>query len=439
MASVLHGLAATLARTSSACHGNIWRCQPSSHSLNLVVQGIQGRQTVARTPVQLTVCRNVSFVGKVTADDLWGGVYGVSNAGRKRGRGKRARKKTDLNRGQIIGVGKNNMVWPGLNAPVIKGKEVVNIKQLPPDPERESRMMEMRDRGSQFRSFKVPALQRGWTGAKFPGTSVGPPDPVGDYKFEGFDSRVLEFKLVTNMTGNLGRKQRFSSFVVTGNKNGLAGFALAKAPNAKASLRKAKNMAAQRLRYIERYDNHTVFHNFYSKEKQTAVFVYKAAKGSGLTCHRAVKTICEVIGIQDMSAKVEGSTTNVQNLTKAFFAGLQRQETHQELADRVKLNVVEFRPDMDNIPLVVARPQDGKTREVGVKEEGFNFEHLYYGGKVPLYRPKAPPFYTKFKSWHIKNRYLVKMRNQRHAQLERLALGIEPSYEEKKRRARALR
>ena len=25
------------------------------------------------------------------------------------------------------------------------------------------------------------------------------------------------------MTGNLGRKQRFSSFVVTGNKNGLAG------------------------------------------------------------------------------------------------------------------------------------------------------------------------------------------------------------------------
>lgn len=42
----------------------------------------------------------------VTADELWGGVYGVSNAGRKRGRGKRGRKRMDLNRGQIIGVGK---------------------------------------------------------------------------------------------------------------------------------------------------------------------------------------------------------------------------------------------------------------------------------------------------------------------------------------------
>jgi len=33
----------------------------------------------------------------------------------------------------------------------------------------------------------------------------------------------FQFKLVTNMTGNLGRKQRFSAFVITGNKNGLAG------------------------------------------------------------------------------------------------------------------------------------------------------------------------------------------------------------------------
>ena len=37
-----------------------------------------------------------------------------------------------------------------------------------------------------------------------------------------------QFRLVTNMTGNLGRKQRFTAFVVTGNKNGLAGISLVK-------------------------------------------------------------------------------------------------------------------------------------------------------------------------------------------------------------------
>ena len=43
----------------------------------------------------------------VGADQLWEGVVAVSNAGRKRGRGKRVGRKkiTDLNRGQMIGTG----------------------------------------------------------------------------------------------------------------------------------------------------------------------------------------------------------------------------------------------------------------------------------------------------------------------------------------------
>lgn len=44
----------------------------------------------------------------VPAEKLWKGVTGVSNAGKKRGRGKGAGRKIakNLNRGQIIGVGK---------------------------------------------------------------------------------------------------------------------------------------------------------------------------------------------------------------------------------------------------------------------------------------------------------------------------------------------
>lgn len=44
----------------------------------------------------------------VPAEDLWKGVTSVSNAGKKRGRGKGVGKKTakNLNRGQVIGVGK---------------------------------------------------------------------------------------------------------------------------------------------------------------------------------------------------------------------------------------------------------------------------------------------------------------------------------------------
>ena len=59
------------------------------------------------------------------------------------------------------------------------------------------------------------------------------------------------------MSGNLGRTRRASAFVISGNQNGLAGFALAKAQMGQQALRKAKNRCAKKLIYVERYNEHT--------------------------------------------------------------------------------------------------------------------------------------------------------------------------------------
>lgn len=126
------------------------------------------------------------------------------------------------------------------------------------------------------------------------------------------------------MKANSGRYRRISVVAVTGNKNGLAGFALGKAADSKAALRRAKNRAGQKLMYIERYNNHTVYHDFFTQFCNTRIFVEKRPEGYGLKCHRAIKTICEMIGITDLYAKVEGSH-NLQNLVKAFFLGLLKQ------------------------------------------------------------------------------------------------------------------
>lgn len=48
--------------------------------------------------------------------------------------------------------------------------------------------------------------------------------------------------------------------------------------------------------------------------------------GYGLRCHRAIITICRLIGIKDMYAKVSGSL-NMLNLTRGLFHGLSRQVT----------------------------------------------------------------------------------------------------------------
>ncbi|XP_018324337.1 28S ribosomal protein S5, mitochondrial [Agrilus planipennis] len=344
--------------------------------------------------------RNTSFFNKLPADHLWKGITSVSNAGKKRGRGKTLARKKDLNRGQVLGLGKANMLWPGLSAPIIRGKELVERQQLPEDPEREKKLIQLRDKMGALKSYKLSPLERGWSGNKMPGRSIGPPDPIGEDKFEGFDTKVIEFKIVFNMKGNFGRKRRQSTFVVTGNKNGLAGFATGKAIDPKAALRKAKNRAGQKLMHIDIFRGHTVNHDFFTQFGATKIYVSQKPEGYGLVCHRAIKTVCEVIGIKNLYAKVEGST-NVQHIVKAFFLGLLRQKTHQEIANDKQLHLVEFSKDNEYYPKVLASPTVCRKADEIRHHEVMDFTQYCYDGRIVLKRKKFPIFYTKHKSWEV--------------------------------------
>lgn len=79
--------------------------------------------------------------------------------------------------------GRANILWPGLNSPIIKGREVLKRIQLPPDPKRNEEIIKLRDQMSRIRYTANPPLLRGWSGSRFPGQSVGPPDPVADCRF----------------------------------------------------------------------------------------------------------------------------------------------------------------------------------------------------------------------------------------------------------------
>lgn len=53
-------------------------------------------------------------------------------------------------------------------------------------------------------------------------------------------------------------------------------------------------------------------------------FFFFPLPGYGLRCHRAIITICKLIGIKDMYAKVSGSK-NLINITRALFKALTQQ------------------------------------------------------------------------------------------------------------------
>lgn len=80
----------------------------------------------------------------------------------------------------LLFIGVDNIVWPGLNAPIIKGRDLIKRTQLPPDTERQARLIKLRDSMGTFRLLRLLPTERGWSGNKMPGRSIGPPDPINE-------------------------------------------------------------------------------------------------------------------------------------------------------------------------------------------------------------------------------------------------------------------
>ena len=180
-----------------------------------------------------------------------------------------------------------------------------------------------------------------------------------------------------------------------------------------AGLRKAVNKAGLRLMYVERYEDRTVYHDFFTQYGKTKIIVRQQPPGHGVsnyqhdnllsssvllfqvTAHRAIQAICQMAGIKDLYAKVEGSTKNIQHITKAFMLGLLRQKTHQVLADEKGLHLVEMRAENDFFPRLVASPSDGvvRTKDDIEHNEILDFEMTCFEGNLPQpYNPRGNPW-----------------------------------------------
>lgn len=359
-----------------------------------------------------------SFFCKTTAANVWKTVIGVSAAGAKRGRGKglgRAFVK-DLNKGQIIGVGTKRLVLGGLNSDVTVANKPVEIHNAGVNEEFKENLTQIRQRMSTYIKKREAPLDRGWSGRKAHGRRAGEPDPHDDTPFEGFDSTVLMLRATTCMTGLKGRFRRMHGLVVTGNGNGLAGFATSIGPEPKSVVRRARNRAGQALVSIPRWDNHTVLHDFFSKYYFTTVFVSRKPKGYGVRAHRIIKAICKAFGITDLHAKLEGNTSNQINITKAFFLGLMNQRKYDDMAEEKRLHLVDMRNENFYYPTVLASPKSPIRSELELKKSAENLDFTYFvnQGKIKEVKGARKNLFESLPSWqkHLDKQDYVKNREK---------------------------
>lgn len=127
-----------------------------------------------------------------------------------------------------------------------------------------------------------------------------------------FDERVLQIKRVSKKTKG-GNTIGFAALAVVGDKNGRIGVGYGKAPNVADAISKAIVTAKKEIVKIK-ITGDTIAHSVIAKFGAAKVFLKPAPKGTGIIAGGSVRTVVELAGIKDISAKMIGSSNKMCNI-----------------------------------------------------------------------------------------------------------------------------
>ncbi len=144
-----------------------------------------------------------------------------------------------------------------------------------------------------------------------------------------FDKKMLDVRRVTKVVKG-GRNMRFSALVVVGDKKGKVGMGINKATEVPAAIEKATKAAKKALINVPVIDG-TIPHEVIGKFAKTSVKMMPSKKGSGLIAGGAARTVLEMAGYTDITAKIYGSTDKI-NVVRATLNGLKALRTREQVA-----------------------------------------------------------------------------------------------------------
>lgn len=131
-----------------------------------------------------------------------------------------------------------------------------------------------------------------------------------------FDQKTLDLRRVTRVVKG-GKRFSFRATVVVGNRNGKVGVGLSKGIDVAQSIDKAVRLAKKKL-IIVPLVNKTIPHEVYAKFGAAEVIMKPGTRGRGIIAGGPVRAVCELAGIENISAKIIGTTKN--KLTNALAA-----------------------------------------------------------------------------------------------------------------------
>jgi small subunit ribosomal protein S5 len=136
---------------------------------------------------------------------------------------------------------------------------------------------------------------------------------------ERWNERVVQISRVTKVCKG-GKKLSFRAVVIIGNENGQVGLGIGKADDVLEGVKKAVNNAKRNLIQVPITKNFSIPHKVVGKYGAANVIIKPATVGSGVLAGGSVRTVLELSGIQNISAKQLGCNNLLNNARAAVCA-----------------------------------------------------------------------------------------------------------------------
>lgn len=152
--------------------------------------------------------------------------------------------------------------------------------------------------------------------------------------------KALPIRRVAKVTKG-GRRLRFSTIVVVGDKKGSVGVALGRGADVRSSIEQGERLAAKKMEKIELIGD-TIPHEVVFKDGAAKVLLRPARPGTGIIAGSSVRTVLEMAGIDNVYGKILGTSEPNANAYCTFKAlkSLRKGRVLRKMSkmrDRIKL------------------------------------------------------------------------------------------------------
>lgn len=135
-----------------------------------------------------------------------------------------------------------------------------------------------------------------------------------------FDQKIISIRRVTRVMAG-GRRFNFSVAMVLGDKNGKVGVGIGKAGDTQLAIDKAMRDAKKHMIQISLNTDGHIPHDVHTKYASSEVMIMPAP-GRGLVAGSSVRTVLELGGVKDVTAKIFSRSKNKLNNARAAVEAL---------------------------------------------------------------------------------------------------------------------